>query len=224
MGVLSSAWNAASNLNFDLGSLCTASYTILPVFLLAMLLDSSTLRRMFFRVRSHGNFTLWVNWALSFVFLVSFVHLVSVQRSGLVLTPDDPLSRYCFVAVALSFGYLLIFFAAIVLHDRTQRAMGRTFSRDTASVLFGVVFACVAVAYSISPWRVSLSSLWHVVDSVVSSQAVVFSSGWACWAVAVVLFYNFKWGLPAGPTAAQVDLAKVCFCGVYLCACVCVCV
>jgi hypothetical protein len=90
---------------------------VLAVFLFAVVLDTKALKKMFVAVRWH----VYINWLLSFVFLLSFVHLVSVQRQGLVLRPDDSFSRFCFVAVSMTFGYLLIFFAAIMLHDRTQR-------------------------------------------------------------------------------------------------------
>ena len=128
---------------------CKAWFDAVPVLVVifgaALILDVDVVTKMFFSRELY----LWMNWLVSAVFLISFLNIVSMRYESV---EELSLQTSLLIILVSSFGYLIMFFAAVVAHSRLQTALGKPSSATSiASLIFGMVFACGCLA-----WRILL--------------------------------------------------------------------
>ena len=131
-----------------------AAPVVASIFSAAVLIDFGALAKMMFVKRAY----LWFNWAMSLLFLGSFLQILSASYENM-----DELwtQRSTLLILFMSLGYLLVFFAAVSVHDRFQSAMGakRASACSNTSLIFGIVFACASVFWRILPSAASFDPL-----------------------------------------------------------------
>lgn len=118
------------------------------------MIDFGAVAKMLFEKRAY----LWFNWGMSLLFLGSFLQILSTSYENMEELWSQ---RSTLLILFMSFGYLLVFFAAVSVHDRFQSAMGakRASACSNTSLVFGIIFACASVFWRILPSAASFDPL-----------------------------------------------------------------
>lgn len=181
---------------FDVKAWVGAAPVIVAVFGAALILDVSALAKMFFAGENANKLYMWSNWLVTFVFMASFLNVMAIPYQNFEELWSQ---RNSLIFLVASFGYLIVFFAAVSFHHQWQAAMGskRPSPTSVASIIFGIVFACGCMA-----WRLLVpnnSRTYKVVSSVVttsaSSPALLTGMIWLLALVLGAVLYFARGGL-----------------------------
>lgn len=187
----------------------SAAPVIVSIFGAALILDVSALAKMFWSGASANTVYHWLNWLISLIFMGSFLNIMTIQYENF-----DALwsQRSLLLLMVASFGYLILFFAAVSVHHRLQSAMGdkRPSASSFASIIFGVVFAvsCMAWKILVPSQSKTFKVMATVVSSSTSSPALMTAMIWLlALVVGVVLFFSYS-GSSSAPTLSGASVKK----------------
>lgn len=181
---------------FDVKAWVGAAPVVVAVFGAALILDVSALAKMFLAGENANKLYMWSNWLVTFVFMASFLNVMAIPYQNFEELWSQ---RNSLIFLVASFGYLIVFFAAVSFHHQWQAAMGskRPSPTSVASIIFGIVFACGCMA-----WRLLVpnnSRTYKVVSSVVttsaSSPALLTGMIWLLALVLGAVLYFARGGL-----------------------------